>query len=175
VAAATAVSAAAAVSAGVAGSKDISVKRSQSFLHKRSISWTKRRSRKVDDDYDLIDTRDDETINCMYSYDEEENVEVKSMLYNQRDIERVNSIINKNTEVVEQDKFICDLSNVLTYFMEHGCDADEMACLSRNPYDTTFKLLKNPDDTQSESSSGVSTITGEKINHRSKLGYEEIY
>jgi hypothetical protein len=32
--------------------------------------------------------------------------------------------------------------------------------------------LKNPDDTQSESSSGVSTITGEKINHRSRLGYE---
>jgi transposase len=181
VAASTAVSAAAgaaaagAGAAGVAGSKDVSVKRSQSFLRKRSISWTKRRSRKVDDDYDLIDTRDDETINCMYSYDEEENVEVKSMLYNQRDkIERVNSITNKNKEVVEQDRLMCGLSNVLISFMEHGCDADDMACLSRNPYDTTLKL-KNPDDTQSESSSGVSTITGEKISHRSKLGYEEIY
>jgi hypothetical protein len=135
----TLVAAATAVSAGDAGFKDVSVKRSQSFLRKRSISWTKRRSRKVDDDNDLIDTRDDETINCMYSYDEEENVEVKSMLYNQRDdIERVHSITNKNKEVLEQDRFMCDLSNALISW----CDADDMACLSRDPYDTTFFEFK---------------------------------
>lgn len=162
-----AAAAAATAIAGVTGknSKDVSVKRSQSFLRKRSISWTKRRSRKVDDD--MTDTRNDEMINCMYSYDEQENVEVKSMLHNQRDIKRVNSI-TKNKEVMEQEAYMCDLSNALTSFMENRCDAD--ACISRNPDGTTLKS-KDPDDAQSDSSSGVSTITDQKINHRSKLGY----
>lgn len=156
-------------------SKDAGVKRSQSFLRIRSISWTKRRSSKAAMETDYTDARDDETINCMYSYDERENVEVKSMLYHPGDIKQENSsITNKNKEVVEPNSCMCDLSNALTYFMENGCGADDMARLSRNPYDKTLKS-KNPDDTLSDSSSGVSTTTGEKLNFRSKLGYEEIY
>jgi hypothetical protein len=139
----------------------------QSFLRKRSIPWTKRRSRKVAMENDYTDTRNDEMINCMYSYDEQENVEVKSMLHNQRDIKRVNSI-TKNKEVMEHEAYMCDLSNALTSFMENRCDAD--ACISRNPDGTTLKS-KDPDDAQSDSSSGVSTTTDQKINHRSKLGY----
>lgn len=145
-------------------SKDVFV---QSFLRKRSIPWTKRRSRKVAMENDYTDTRKDEMINCMYSYDEQENVEVKSMLHNQGDIKRVNSI-TKNKEVMEQEAYMCDLSNALTSFMENRCDAD--ACISRNPDGTTLKS-KDPDDAQSDSSSGVSTTTDQKINQRSKLGY----
>jgi len=145
-------------------SKDVVV---QSFLRKRSIPWTKRRSRKVAMENDYTDTRNDEMINCMYSYDEQENVEVKSMFHNQGDIKRVNSI-TKNKEVMEQEAYMCDLSNALTSFMENRCDAD--ACISRNPDGTTLKS-KDPDDAQSDSSSGVSTITDQKINQRSKLGY----
>jgi len=145
-------------------SKDVVV---QSFLRKRSIPWTKRRSRKVAMENDYTDTRNDEMINCMYSYDEQENVEVKSMFHNQGDIKRVNSI-TKNKEVMEQEAYMCDLSNALTSFMENRCDAD--ACISRNPDGTTLKS-KDPDDAQSDSSSGVSTTTDQKINQRSKLGY----